>query len=114
MKFDYAPIKAVADSLIDQFGKPATLVSFTTTGPDFDPVVTETTTAITLVELDYSLTNRNESLVQAGDKLWLIQAAANPAMEDKIELDGTRYNMVDIQPVAPGPVSLMFEVQARA
>lgn len=25
MKFDYAPIKAVADSLISQFGNPATI-----------------------------------------------------------------------------------------
>lgn len=114
MKFDYAPIKAVADSLISQFGKPATLIRQEQTGPDFDPVITETETEITLVETDYSLTNRNESLVQAGDKLWIVQAAAAPTMADKIELDGQRFNMVDIQPLAPGPVLLMFEVQARA
>ncbi|MDT8321524.1 MAG: hypothetical protein RQ826_13445, partial [Xanthomonadales bacterium] len=70
MKFDYGPIKAVADSLIDQFGKPATLIQTMQSGPEFDPVITETQTAIVLVESGYSLTNRNESLVQAGDKLW--------------------------------------------
>lgn len=114
MSFDYSNLKATADRLIARFGKPATLISFTSSGPDFDPVITETETAITLVETGYSLTNRNESLVQAGDKIWLVQAAAAPSLSDKIELDGTRYNMVDIQPVAPGATTLLFEVQARA
>ena len=114
MKFDYAPIKAVADSLIAEFGKTAVLVSTETTGPDFDPVVTETAADITLVELDYSLTNRNESLVQAGDKLFLVQAEAAPSLDDKIRLDGVDYNMVQVQPLAPGPVTILFEVQGRA
>ena len=114
MKFDYGPIKAISDSLIAEFGKSAVLVSTTTTGPDFDPVVTETTTDITLVELDFSLTNRNESLVQAGDKLFLVQAVAAPALDDKIRLDGVDYQMVQVQPLAPGPVTILYEVQGRA
>jgi len=114
MTFDYSNLKATADRLIARFGKTATLVTFTTSGTDYDPVITETDTSITLVELNYSLTNRNESLVQTGDKIWLVQAAAAPSSSDKIELDGTRYSMVDIQPVSPGATTLLFEVQARA
>jgi len=114
MTFDFARLKATADRLIARFGKTAVLVSFETSGPDFDPTVTETTTDITLVELSYSLTNRNESLVQSGDKLFLVQADAAPSLDDKIRLDGVDYAMVDVQPLSPGPLVLVYEVQARA
>ena len=114
MRFDYSQIKATADRLINRFGKDAVLVTTTTTGPAFDPTVTEVTTDIILAEIGYSLTNRNESLVQAGDKLFLVQAVAEPALDDKIRLDGVDYQMVQVQPLAPGPVTILYEVQGRA
>jgi len=114
MSFDYTRLKSTADRLVARFGKAAALVSFETSGPDFDPTVTESTADITLVELSYSLTNRNESLVQSGDKLFLIQADAAPALDNKIRLDSVDYAMVDVQPLSPGPLVLLYEVQARA
>lgn len=114
MSFDYSRLKATADRLIARFGKTAQLVTTTTTGPDYDPTVTETATDITLVELDYSLTNRDGTLVQAGDKLFLVQADAAPDMAAKIRLDSVDYAMVDVQPVSPGATVLLYEIQARA
>jgi len=114
MAYDYSSLKETADRLIARFGKSATLVTLTNSGTDYDPTVTESTTAITLVEIGYSLTNRNESLVQVGDKIFLVQAAAEPATDDKIRLDGADYNMVDAQPLSPGATVMLYEVQARA
>jgi len=114
MRFDYSQIKATADRLINRFGKDAVLVTTTTTGPAFDPTVTEVTTDIILAEIGYSLTNRNESLVQAGDKVWLVQADAEVPLDAKIRLDGTDYSMVDVQPLNPGGTVLLYEVQGRA
>src|SRR6056297_1781780 len=113
MAYDYSSLKETADRLIARFGKSATLVTLTNSGTDYDPTVTESTTAITLVEIGYSLTNRNESLVQVGDKIFLVQAAAEPATDDKIRLDGADDNMVDTQPLSPGATVMLYEVQAR-
>jgi hypothetical protein len=114
VSFDYSRLKATADRLIARFGKTAQIVTTTTSGPDYDPTVTEATTDATVVELDYSLTNRNETLVQQGDKLFLVEADAAPDMEAKIRLDGVDYAMIDVQPLSPGATVLLYEVQARA
>jgi len=114
VSLDPVKIKATADRMIASAGRQAELVSFDTSGPDFDPVVTETTKSITLYDMKYSLTNRNNSLVQSGDKLFLVQADATPALEDKIRVDGVDYAMVDIQPTFLNASIMLYEVQARA
>lgn len=111
----YKRLEATATRLINKWGKAGTLWRETTSGPAHDPVVTETDYAITLVETGYSLTNRDESLVQAGDKLGLIatDGEAQPQMSDQIEIGGTKYNFVDVKPLNPGGRVLLHEFHAR-
>lgn len=110
----YARLEATAKRLIAQYGKASALIRQTTSGPPHNPVITETRYDIAMVETGYSLTNRNETLVLAGDKLGIISTAGEaPIMADKIEIDGTRYSFVDIKPLNPGGTTLMWEIHAR-
>lgn len=111
----YARLEATARRLIGSYGKPAAIVREERAGPPHAPVVTEVEHPVTLVETGYSLTNREGSLVQAGDKLGIISTAgATPALGDKLRFDGKDYGFVDLQPLNPGGLVLLHEFHARA
>lgn len=112
----YERLNQTAQRLIAQYGKSATLVRQTQTGPDHDPTIVEAEYAVTVVQTQYSLTNRSETLIQTGDRLGLIATGgeAEPQFDDKLSLGGTRYNLVDLQPLSPGETTLLWEFQARA
>src|SRR5690606_35658045 len=110
----YARLEATANRLIAQYGKTATLIRMTASGPAHDPQIVETPHTVAMVETGYSLTNRNETLVLAGDKLGIISTAGEaPIMADKIEIDSIRYSFVDIKPLNPGGTTLIHEFHAR-
>lgn len=110
----YARLNATARRLIRQYGKDATLVRLVESGPAHDPTVTETEYTVRMVETGYSLTNRNETLVQVGDKLGIISTEGEaPQFDDKLEIGGERYNIVDLQPLNPGGTVLIHEFTAR-
>ena len=110
----YVRLEATAKRLLASYGKPATLVREERSGPPHAPVVAQVEHPVTLVETDYSLTNRNESLIQTGDKLGLISTAGEaPQLDDKLRLDGADYSFVDLQPLNPGGLVLLHEFVAR-
>lgn len=111
----YVRLEATARRLIASYGKPAAIVREERAGPPHAPVVTEVEHPVTLVETGYSLTNRSETLVQAGDKVGLISTEGEaPQLDDVLRLDGADYRFVDLQPLNPGGLTLLFEFQARA
>lgn len=112
----YVRLEATARRLINSYGKPATIVREERAGPPHAPIVSDVEHPITLVETGYSLTNRNETLIQTGDKLGVIstEGEATPKLDDKLRLDGADYRFVDLQPLNPGGLVLLFEFQARA
>lgn len=110
----YTRLEERARLLIEKYGKEATLIKSTKSGPAHNPTVTPDPSTVKMVETGYSLTNRNESLVQVGDKLGLIStAAASPAKGNKIEIDSVKYTILDVEPLNPGGVTLLFEFHAR-
>lgn len=110
----YVRLEATARRLIGSYGKPADIVREERTGPPHAPIVTPVEYPVTLVETGYSLTNRNETLIQTGDKLGIISTEGEaPKLDDKLRLDGTDYSFVDLQPLNPGGLTLLFEFQAR-
>ena len=110
----YARLEATAKRLLASYGKPAAIVREERTGPPHAPVVTQVEHPVVLVETGYSLTNRNESLVQTGDKLGLISTAGEaPQLDDVLRLDGADYRFVDLQPLNPGGLVLLYEFTAR-
>ncbi|PPU07811.1 hypothetical protein [Xanthomonas arboricola] len=68
-----------------------------------------------VVETEYSLTNRDATLVLQGDKLGLISTdvAIEPMKDDRILLGGVLYRFIDLQPLSPGGQVLMYEFHAR-
>ena len=110
----YARLNATARRLIAKYGKSATLVRLSQSGPAHNPTITETEYTITLADIGYSVTNRDQTLVQVGDKQGIISTAGEtPLFEDKIEIDGQRYSFVDRKPLNPGGTTLLFDYHVR-
>lgn len=110
----YGRLEETATRLIAKYGKTATLVKFVESGPAHNPTINESPSDVELVETGYSLTNRNETLIQTGDKLGIISTAGlAPELADKIEIDSVRYSFVDVQPLNPGGTVLIYEFVAR-
>ena len=111
----YRRLEATAQRLIAKWGKPATIVRTERSGPPHAPVVVAVEHPVTLVTTGYEMTNRNETLIQAGDKVGLISTAADviPQLDDELRVDGHDYRMVDVQPLNPGGLTLLTEFVAR-
>ncbi len=113
----YDRMQATATRLIDRYGYSTQLQrDGAPTGPPHNPQPGPATQhACTVVELDYSLTNRDATLVLQGDKLGLISTATDivPGKDDRIVLGGLTYNFIDLQPLSPGGQVLLFEFHAR-
>lgn len=110
----YSRLESTATRLIGSRGKSAVLVRLTTTGPAHNPVTTPVEHDIKLVETGYSMTNRDTSLVQQGDKLGLISTAGEaPQLSDQIRIDNVLYNFIDVEPLNPGGTTLLYEFHAR-
>lgn len=114
----YTRLEAKARRLIAKYGKPGEIIfPGTPSGPAYDPQNSaDVLIACVLVETGYSLTNRNETLVVTGDKLGIISTDVAVAPENKcmIEIDGSHYQIIDLQPLNPGGLVLLYEFQARA
>lgn len=111
----YTRLLATATRLIAKYGKDAAVVRSTASGPPHDPVITESAHACKLADIGYSLTNRNETLILVGDKVGILSADIDitPALADKLRIDGEDYPLVDLQPLNPGGVTLIYEYVAR-
>lgn len=110
----YVRLEATAKRLIGSYGKPSAIVREERSGPPHAPVVTQVEHTVVLVETGYSLTNRSETLIQAGDKVGIISTAGEaPQLDDVLRLDGADYRFVDLQPLNPGGLTLLLEFQAR-
>lgn len=113
----YDRMQATATRLIDRFGY-ATQVERdgAPTGPDYNPQPGPPTRhACKVVELEYSLTNRDATLVLQGDKLGLISTAIDivPTKDDRVLLGGELYHFIDLQPLQPGGQAILYEFHAR-
>lgn len=111
----YARAAATATRLIDLYGKPAELVRQVRSGPAHAPVVTPVAHSCRVADIGYSITNRDSTSIQVGDKVGLISPAiaVEPQMSDVLRIDGADYRFVDLQPLNPGGVTVLYEYVAR-
>ena len=113
----YDRMQATATRLISRYGYSTQLQrDGAPTGPPHNPQPGPATQHVcTVVELDYSLTNRDETLVLKGDKLGLMSTAIDtaPGKNDRLVLGGVAYNFVDLQPLSPGGQVLLYEFHVR-
>lgn len=53
------------------------------------------------------------SAVQQGDVLIYVTADGEPTLDSKIEADGEIWSVINVQPIKPAGMSLLYQCQAR-
>ncbi len=111
----YVRLEATAKRLIAKYGKDAFIVRDVLTGPPHNPTVTPTPYACKLADIGYSLTDRDATLILTGDKVGIISPDLSivPEKSDRIRIDGEDYNLVDLEPLNPGGLTVIYEYHAR-
>jgi len=115
----YTRLRATADLLLEKYGKPGQIVTDgAPTGPPHNPQPGPPVfTACVWVEGENSIMNRPSTVVQQGDVFGYMAASAPvpPSMARRIEISaGVELDFVEIKPLDPGGVLLLFEFRARA
>lgn len=114
----YDRLEATARRLIRKYGFTAQFVrEGAPTGPPHNPQPgAPTRHDCKMVETGYSLSNRNETLILAGDKVGIISTEGltiTPTKDDDLDIGGDVYHFVDLNPLRPGGQVLLFEFVAR-
>jgi len=119
MSFDYAALRDnTAQPLIERFGKDATLaltVPSTSSDP-WNPQPDGTIeTAVKVVQINYDIQDRAGTLVEAEDLMFLISTAGDPDVQlaQTISVEGDVYQVVMVEPLKPGPVTMLWKAQCR-
>lgn len=118
----YDELQDLADELLTEFGKSAKVIRSTSEPADstsWDPgasAETPTEVDVTLAVTGYTLTDRSDSRIEAGDLVGLISAkglAFELDPQDGLEVDGVDYRFVDLVPLKPAGVVVVYEFIAR-
>ena len=113
---DYAKTRATAERLIARFGQQAQLRRITRSGPDYDPVQTSEDFACMLVELDHTQAHIGDTLIQRGDRMVYLSTAGlsvGPTLADRLVIGGVEHAIVDIAPLSPGGITVLWQLQVR-
>lgn len=112
-------MREMADEMIREFGRSATLQRTTQT-PDpatSSTVVTAANHAVQLVETDFKAAQIPDTLVQSGDRAFLVSAeglAIEPQADDQL-LDGTdELSIVYATRIKPGDTAILYGLLVRA
>jgi hypothetical protein len=117
--FNYDSLRiSVAEKQIKRFGKIAQIVTpGAATGPKYNPsFLPPTKEPVYFLETRYSMTDRNQTLVEVGDKMGLVstETGAIPQKSiNQIEIDDVLYQFIDVQPLNPGGVVMLYKVHCR-
>lgn len=114
--FDYGRSRAVAERLIAKFGTTGAIRRSVKTGPDYDPDITETDYACTLVTLVYDDAKVDGTLIRKTDKMIYVSTAGlsiTLAESDKVVAAGEVYAIENLKPLSPAGIVVFWEVQGR-
>lgn len=103
---DYASIAdEVATALAEVGGTPA-IRRTTTSGPAYDPVVTTTDYACTMMQDMIDFTKVSGTLIEQTDRRVIIASSGlviSPTTADKIVIGGVEHAIKSVQPLQPDP-----------
>lgn len=114
--FDYAKSRATAERLIAKFGMAGTIRRSVSSGPSYDPVITDVDYACQLVVLDYEDSKVDGTLIRKSDKMIYISTAGltiTMSESDKVIADGKEYAVEKLKPLSPAGLVVFYEVQGR-
>lgn len=120
MAFDYASIRdqTVIPQIADK-GKPGQIsVNEPTTGaePYESQIGTPVLHPVTLVQKQFKKSDNKGTLVQMGDVLYMVSpdgVTIDPALADRIIVDGISYQIIRIDPLQTGPLVMLWNIHAR-
>ena len=116
MKFDYARIRGTAERLLERFGQTATLLKpGAPTGPEWDRQPGQATEhPITVVDENQMQRDQRGTLIGEAVHALIVSTAGGVALEraDRVRLaNGRDLEVIDVRPLSPGGVVLLYEVQ---
>jgi len=122
-QFEYGPLRITADELLARFGRPM-ILNQADMDDVYDPITGDwiegpmqpvdiPVFGVTLAPTaEYSASVGFES-IETGDMLVYIQATGKPTLSSKITVDDVLWEIVNIQPVQPAEIPLMYILQVR-
>lgn len=116
---DYNNIAANVKASLGRAGMAASYVSVTNGvyNPSTGSVTaTEATTQVSVVRLSYSEYEMNNTQIKQGDIKVLMDATSlseDPKTEDKIVMNSETWNIIDIKPLDPAGIVVMYELRLR-
>lgn len=118
MALDWNPIATAVVNALALAGRTATLriPSRNAGGRPHDPTPgTPTDIAITMVEASRSVTQRQQDVVEVGDRVFLIAPPAGQEIKPgHLIVDGaSTFTVKDADPTNPGETNLLYTVLAR-
>lgn len=126
-EFNYARLKATADRLITRFGKTTTsqlVQPGSKSGNAFNPTIGAATLhAVKAVVLEYNQRDIDGTRIIVGDRKVYVAVGntdfqITPEWKLKIKMKGDaaakNYSIVNVKPLEPGDVTLLWELQCRA
>lgn len=110
---DYLRFKKSAIEKIFEKGRNVVLVSFSKSGPSYDPVLTPVETPTKAVQSNFDSNEIDGTSVLASDLKLLFGADVEPAIGMQI-IDGLKtYEIKNVNQIKPGDTLILSEVQAR-
>lgn len=117
MPIGYRRIRATATRLLTENGKIYPLTrGGTTTRDQFGKEVTTPAVngTVTGVITEYSAREIDGSLIATGDKKLAATFETEVRIDDRIEIDGKKWRVVQPNPVKPADVLISYNIQLRA
>ena len=117
MAIDYRRSQARTTRLLTENGKAYQLTrGGTTTRDQFGKEVTTPaiTATVTGVITEYSAREIDGSLIATGDKKLAATFETEVHIDDRIEIDGKKWRVVQPNPVKPADVLISYNIQMRA
>lgn len=117
--FDYARSRSSADRLIERFGQAGAIRrTGAATGDAWNPTPSAPADhPCTLVVDDYEAGEIDGSLIRQTDRKVLVSAEGlgiEPTAADRLVIGGSAMEIVNVRPLSPGGVVVLFEIQGRA
>lgn len=114
---NYQALASRVGNLIEKMGKPLTLRSYS--AATYDPVtMTHTAGAATDVSV-YGVEERYRSyeidgtLIRGGDRKFIVASDTVPTLAMKMVESSVEYQIVAVNPLQPGTVTLYYEIHVR-
>ncbi|HEB4874330.1 TPA: hypothetical protein R0C45_002508 [Kluyvera ascorbata F0526] len=116
MAIDYRRMRNTATRLLTENGKTYQLTRGGTIRDQFGKEVTTPaiTATVTGVITEYSSREIDGSLIATGDKKLAATFETEVRIDDRIEIDGKKWRVVQPNPVKPADVLISYNIQLRA